>query len=373
MASGDDDWRDVNVKDEPLDDDDVKEKLEPDDDDDVKLEPDDDDDVEGGGTGRDDSSSSSIFDRYGTVRDPSRTKGYGPPIGRGFVSPKTDSMYVGRRDSRGVAYTPAEVFRDGATTLSYIRNSIVCLVGHSVADEQRNYKRLNALSPGPIRLPAIPEEVLRARELTRLLICMGPLEEREVANYVNETRRRRADRGDDPERRKHFKFRVYFPESGESSIMFLWKDNVENSYRLPRSLLNAMRVAAGEGPPGGDGGGGGDGASSSRGSASSAGGGRDGATSSGKGKGAGKGKGDLSGSGRQTQQSGMEWVAEVGVEGAESSSMGEKGKAGPTPSSAVSHVFSALASSPAESPSGPAQVSQQVGVSAREVLEPNFA
>ena len=145
---------------------------------------------------------------------------------------------------------PASVFIDDANMWEYIKNSVVFLVGHTIEhnDDSPFYYNLHAICPGPIWLPEIPEERLYNGEIKRILVCIGPQEERLHADHVNGNRNSAAITSN------LFRFRVSYPASEAGSIMFLWKDRVENSYRVPRSLIEPMRVAsAAAGPRGGGG------------------------------------------------------------------------------------------------------------------------
>ena len=143
---------------------------------------------------------------------------------------------------------PASVFCYKPDMWNFIENSVVVLVGHTFF--HNNYSpwihRLNAICPGPIWLPDIEEQKLYGEE-KRILVCIGPREEKSLAVWVKFARDKQGY-GD------RFRFRVFYPASGDRSVMFLWKDHPENSYRIPRALIDPM--LAGLGTEGGGGGGG---------------------------------------------------------------------------------------------------------------------
>ena len=227
--------------------------------------------------------------------------------------------------------TQVFIYEPGTDKWDLIKNTVVFLVGHAMPHDefQDIYPRLNAIFPGPFMLHKIPGEQSSYRRLnTRLLVCIGPREEKRLAKLVYEGRQKKP-------RQREFEFRVY-SDYLDASEMFVWEDYIKNSFRVPKALMDSMLAAidaadavtppppgppptppppgpppppGGEGPPPGD-----------DGDAGSAGGrgGRDASSSSGPGAASSSG----TSGGRPTmpkrtfygyQRSFGEWVAEVGL------------------------------------------------------------
>ena len=132
-----------------------------------------------------------------------------------------------------------------------VKNSVVFLVGHSPDNHDSSddsFTHMHAIC-APIRLRSLASDRRGFGEERRVLVCIGPLEERRLMEIVRAGRAK-------PFPEIRYSFRVYTPETtpgrlgcGSFSEIFHWHDYTQNSFRFPRAMLKHMLVAAPALPP----------------------------------------------------------------------------------------------------------------------------